>query len=122
MLQEAASNWQASVPVSHGKRLALLLYSFLLSMYLTEIIGRWQGLIRLFCSIYMSLQSDSLPSASFDHATALGEKKWLSLQSTKQLLRALSLPGLLLHLTELGKGKQGMFYVQKDQSLTYWQK
>lgn len=28
-----------------------------------------------FCSICMSLQSDSLPSASFDHKTALGEKK-----------------------------------------------
>lgn len=60
---------------SHAKWLALLLYSFLLSMYLTEITGRWQGLIRIFCSVYMSLQTDSLPSASFDHATALGEKK-----------------------------------------------
>lgn len=76
-LQEeaAASNWQVSVLVSHAKWLALLLYSFLLSMYLTEITGRWQGLIRIFCSVYMSLQTDSLPSASFDHATALGEKK-----------------------------------------------
>lgn len=35
------------------------------------------------------------------------EKKWLSLQSTKQLLGALSLTSLLLHLTELGKGKAG---------------
>lgn len=104
--------------VSHAKWLALLLYGFLLSMYVTEITGRCQGLIRIFCSVYMSLQSDSLPSASFDHTTALREKKWLSLQSTKQLLGALSLPGLLLHLTELGNGKQGMLYVQKDQSLT----
>lgn len=42
------------------------------------------------------------------------EKRWLSLQSTKQLLGALSLLSLLLHLTELGKGKQGMPYVRKD--------
>lgn len=30
---------------------------------------------QFFCSVYMSLQSDSSPSASFDHATALGGKK-----------------------------------------------
>lgn len=30
---------------------------------------------QVFCSFYMSLQSDSPPSASFDHSTALGEKK-----------------------------------------------
>lgn len=36
-----------------------------------EMAGAYQD----FCSVYMSLQSDSLPSASFDHTTALGEKK-----------------------------------------------
>lgn len=73
----AASNWRASVLVSGVKWLALLPHCFLLSLHLRKITGRRQRLIIFFffCSICMSLQSDSLPSASFDHKTALGKKK-----------------------------------------------
>lgn len=121
-LQEeaAASNWQVSVLVSPAKWLALLLCSFLLGMYLTKITGRWQGLIRIFCSVYMSLQSDSLPSASFDHTTALGEKKrsgWAfkALSSSWELCLSLA---CCCTSQSWAKGKQGMPYVQKDPSLT----
>lgn len=79
------------------------------------------GAYQVFCSVYMSLQSDSPPSASFDHTTALGEKK-ISGWAFKALSSSWELCffSLLLHLTDLGeaKGRGGMPYVQRDPSIT----
>lgn len=104
----AASNWWVSVLVSRVGWLALLPYSFLLSTDLRKITGRWQRLIRVFvpftCRCRVILLH--LPPLIMQQLWRK-ENQWLSLQSTKQLLGALSFSSLLLHLSDLWKGKGG---------------
>lgn len=114
----AAFNWWVSVLVSRAGWLALLPYSFLLSTDLRKITGRWQRLIRVFvpftCCCRVILLH--LPPLIMQQLWRK-ENQWLSLQSTKQLLGALSFSSLLLHLSDLWKGKGGVLYLQKDSSI-----
>lgn len=120
----AASNWWASTLVSRARWLALLPYSFLLSTDLRKITGRWQRLIRVFvpftCRCRVILLH--LPPLIMQQLWRK-ENQQLSLQSTKQLLGALSFSSLTAApLRSVEREKGGCLTCRKIHLLPYRQK